>query len=125
MAHDFHEIEKRWERGWDCLYIVTGQALRQVLIERLGENLLNAYSAHMWVKDAPLQSGHVMVTLRVSGRSFDLRNIRYTEAPAWSLSGHTRSGKWRSIELPDEQLRSHLEGLLQLLDPYMPEQEKE
>jgi hypothetical protein len=70
----------------------------------------------MWVKDAPLQSGKVMITLRAFGMSFDLDNIGYTECPKWRLAGHTRSGKWLVLKLKDEELRPHLEGLLGILE---------
>jgi hypothetical protein len=116
VPHNFDTIEERWKKGWEYHYIPTGQSYRELLLERCGKELLDALDAYMWVKDAPLQSGQVMITLRAFGMGFDLHNIGYTEYPKWQLAGHTRSGKWLVLKLKDEELRSHLEELLHLLE---------
>jgi len=115
MAHDLHTIEEKWPDKYSSYYIPSGQSYRELLLERLGEELLNAFNAHIWVKNCVLQSWHVRVSLKAFGRNFDLINIGYTERPKWQLSGHTRSGKWLVLKLKDEELRPHLEGLLELL----------
>ncbi len=98
------QIETDWRHDWSYHLIGSGKQLRRMLIERLGEDWLQEWRAWIAAIDAPLVSAYIRVSLTIGTRRYDLRNIGYTEQPAWQFSGHNSHGKWFYARVEDADL---------------------
>lgn len=100
------EIETAWSTRWSYHLIGYAQWLRSALIERCGEDWLDAYQTRIGARDAALQAAYVEAHLKAHGRSYYLRP---SYGSTWHLSGRAPQGKWLSTELFDTSLKENLE----------------